>query len=260
MRYLTGSGCQAADPATKAKRLVSSLASASSLGYLMPMNGWSCSTKINAPRPPQTFFLKLQSLGCRAGFISILGFLAFVGAGCQTKVSSTTFSGQAEVPRHVILASGDVVKLTFSAAPELNQSQKVRADGKLSLPLVGEVDAAGKTIGQLQGELIQLYKSQLNNPEMTVSLEASVTTVVVSGAVQRPGKIAFERPTTVFQAIMEAGGPNQFGTLKHVRLVRTVNGVQKSQVMNVNDTLVGLGTKPFYVRDGDVIYVPQTAF
>src|SRR6476646_3912250 len=177
------------------------------------MNGWNCLTRIDALRRLQIFFLKLKSLSRIAGFITTLTFLAFAGAGCQTDTNTTTFSGQADVPRRVILASGDVVKLTFSAAPELNQSQKVRADGKLSLPLVGEVDAAGKTVGQLQGELIQLYKSQLKTPEVTVSLEASVTTVVVSGAVNHPTKIAFERPTTVFQAIMEAGGPSAFGTL-----------------------------------------------
>src|SRR5213076_2954451 len=186
------------------------------------MNGWNCSTRINAPR---TFFLKSQSLSRMAGFISILTFFGLAGAGCQTDANSTTFSGQADVPRRVILASGDVLKLTFSAAPELNQSQKVRADGKLSLPLVGEVDAAGKTIGQLQGELVQLYKSQLKTPEVTVSLEGSVTTVTVSGAVAKPARITFERPTTIFQAIMEAGGPSPYGNLGHVRLVRTVNGV-----------------------------------
>ena len=224
------------------------------------MNRWSCSTRIAAPQPSKTFFLKLQSLSYEAGFLSILTFLVLAGAGCQTDANTTTFSGQAEVPRHVILASGDVVKLTFSAAPELNQSQKVRADGKLSLPLVGEVDASGKTVGQLQSELIELYRSQLKTPEVTVSLDTSLTTVTVSGAVNKPGKVAFERPTTVFQAIMEAGGPSQFGTLKHVRLVRTVNGLQKSQVMNVHEALVGQGTKPFYVRDGDVIYVPQSTF
>jgi protein involved in polysaccharide export with SLBB domain len=224
------------------------------------MNGWNCSNSINARRRLRTFFVRLESLSRRAGFISILTFLAFAGAGCQTDGNTATFSGQADIPQHVILASGDVVKLTFSSAPELNQSQKVRADGKLSLPLVGEVDAGGKTVGQLQGELIQLYKPQLKTPEVTVSLETSVTTVVVSGAVSKPGRIVFERPTTVFQAIMQAGGPSEFGTLKKVRLVRTVNGVQKSQIMNIHDTLVGQGTKPFYVRDGDVIYVPQTPF
>jgi len=221
------------------------------------MNGWSCSTKINAPR---SFFLKLRSLSNPVGLISILTFLALAGVGCQTEVNSTTFSGQAEVPKHVILASGDVVKLTFSAAPELNQAQKIRVDGKLSLPLVGEVDAAGKTIGQLQGELVQLYKSQLKTPEVTVSLEGSVTTVTVSGAVAKPARITFERPTTIFQAIMEAGGPSPYGNLGHVRLVRTVNGVTKSQVFDLHRMLKGEDTKPFYVRDGDVIYVPQSTF
>ena len=158
------------------------------------MNGSSCSTKIEVPRPPRTFFPKLQSLISEAGFISILAFLALAGAGCQTDANTTTFSGQAEVPRHVILASGDVVKLTFSSAPELNQSQKVRADGKLSLPLVGEVDASGKTVGQLQSELIELYKSQLKTPEVTVSLETSLTTVTVSGAVNKPGKLPLRGP------------------------------------------------------------------
>jgi protein involved in polysaccharide export with SLBB domain len=215
---------------------------------------------MNAPRPPRTFFLKLQSLSYGAGFIIILTFLAFAGAGCETNANSTTFSSQADIPRHVILASGDVVKLTFSAAPELNQSQKVRADGKLSLPLVGEVDVAGKTVGQLQSELIELYKPQLKTPEVTVSLETSVTTVTISGAVGKPGKITFERPTTVFQAIMEAGGPSEYGTLRHVRLVRTINGVTKSQIFNLHGMLRGEETKPFYVRDGDIIYVPQSTF
>src|SRR5256714_7664283 len=196
------------------------------------MNGWSCSKKIEVPGPPRTFFPKLQSLSNMVGFISMLTLLAFALAGCETEIHSTTLSGQAEVPKHVILAPGDVVKLTFSAAPELNQSQKIRADGKLSLPLIGEVDAAGKTVGQLQSELMQLYKSQLKTPEVTVSLEASVTSVTVSGAVAKPATITFERPTTVFQAIMEAGGPTAFGNLRSVRLFRTINGVHKSQVFD----------------------------
>src|SRR5438094_3930644 len=221
------------------------------------MNGWSCSTKINAPR---SFFLKLRSLSNPVGLISILTFLAVAGVGCQTEVNSTTLSGQAEVPKHVILASGDFVKLTFSSAPELNQSQKVRADGKLSLPLIAEVDAAGKTVGQLQSDLIQLYKPQLKTPEVTVSLEGSITTVTVSGAVAKPAKFTFERPTTVFQAIMEAGGPNAYGNLGRVRLHRIVNGVQRSQVFDLHGMLNGEDTRPFYVRDGDVIYVPQSTF
>jgi|SRR5438874_7933922 len=218
------------------------------------MNG---STDFGVLQPQRTFLLKLRGLNRIAGFVSILTLLAVAQVGCQTETGQS-LSGQAEVPKHVVLASGDVVKLTFSAAPELNQAQKIRTDGKLSLPLVGEVDAGGKTVGQLQAELIQLYKSQLKTPEVTVSLEASVTTVTVSGAVNKPGRITFERPTTVLQAIMEAGGPSQFGTLKRVRLMRIVNGVQKSQVMDLHDFSKEM--KPFYVRDQDTIYVSQSTF
>src|SRR6516225_12449779 len=59
------------------------------------------------------------------------------------------------------LNPGDVVKISFPAAPELNQTQKVGTDGALSLPLVGEVHAAGKSPAELQNELATLYKPQL---------------------------------------------------------------------------------------------------
>jgi protein involved in polysaccharide export with SLBB domain len=200
---------------------------------------------LDADQCPTNIFSQVPKPESDGGFHQHFDFSRLCWRRLPNGQTPQHFPDRLTFPRHVILASGDVLKLTFSAAPELNQSQKVRADGKLSLPLVGEVDAAGKTIGQLQGDLIQLYKSQLKTPEVTVSLETSLTTVVVSGAVNHPSKIAFERPTTVFQAIMEAGGPSEFGTLKHVRLVRTVNGVQKSQVMNVQDTLIEPGDETF---------------
>src|SRR5437870_8797163 len=60
---------------------------------------------------------------------------------------------QMAAPTSVSLVSGDVIRLTFLGAPDLNQSQKIRTDGKINLPLIGEVDAAGMTIGSLQNEL-----------------------------------------------------------------------------------------------------------
>ena len=203
---------------------------------------------------------KLMTGILQATLVLVAISISLALSSCETTVSSTTFSGQAAPPVRVTLLPGDVIRLTFAGAPELNQAQKIRADGKLSLPLVGEVSAAGKTIGQLQGELAELYKSQLKTSEISVSLESSITTVVVSGAVQKPGKIVFDRPTTVFQAIMESGGPSEFGNLSRVRLVRTVNGVQRGQSMDLRPTLQGAPTRPFYVRDGDIIYVPPSMF
>ena len=167
---------------------------------------------------------------------------------------------QMAAPTSVNLVSGDVIKLTFPGAPELNQSQKIQADGKINLPLIGEVDAAGKTIASLQSELALRYKPQLQSTTVVVTLETAVTQVVVSGAVSRPSKLSFDRPTTIFQAIMEAGGVNEYGSLKRVHLVRIVNGQQHTQLLDLRPTLGGQTTRPYYVRDGDVIYIPSSAF
>jgi polysaccharide export outer membrane protein len=191
-----------------------------------------------------------------AHLLAIATFLAC--AGCQQ--TGGLPPEQAAAPTAVTLVAGDVIKLAFSGAPELNQSQKIRTDGKVNLPLIGEVDASGKTIVSLQSELAQRYKPELKSSTVIVTLESSVIQVVLSGAIGRPGKLTFERPTTIFQAIMEAGGVSEFGSLRNVHLIRLMNNQQQTQVLDLRSTMSGKTTKPYYVRDGDVIYVPRTMF
>ena len=167
---------------------------------------------------------------------------------------------QAAAPPRVNLAAGDVIKISFTGAPEMSQAQKIRADGKLSLPLVGEVYARGKTIPQLRADLIALYQPQLKNSDVVVTLESGITQVYLSGAVSKPGKLTFDRPTTVMQAITEAGGINQFGNSRRVQVIRLINGEEHTQLLDLHPTMKGVTTRPFYVRDGDIISVPQSAF
>jgi polysaccharide export outer membrane protein len=184
---------------------------------------------------------------------------ALLCSGCET-TPSKPLASEAEPPARVTLASGDVIKLTFPGATDLNQSQKIQADGKINLPMIGEVDAAGKNIGSLQNELALRYKPQLKDTTVVVTLESSVINVVVSGAVSKPAKIAFDRPTTVLQAIMEAGGPTEYGSLGNVHLIRLVKGEEHTQKLDLRSTTKGQTTKAFYVRNGDVIYLPQSPF
>jgi polysaccharide export outer membrane protein len=160
----------------------------------------------------------------------------------------------------VILSAGDVVRISFTAAPDFNQTQKIRSDGRISLPQVGEVTAAGKTLARFQNDLKALYSEQIKNTDVVVTLDSAVTQIYLSGSVRSPGKLTFERPTTVLQAIMEAGGINQFGNLRKVHLIRTTNGVQRTQVLDLKPALLGATTKAFYVKNGDIVQVPQTAF
>lgn len=203
----------------------------------------------------RTMHLQLQVLFFRIAVVLASTWLC----GCELPVVNPP-PEQLAAPTSVNLVSGDVIKLVFSGAPELNQSQKIQADGKINLPLIGEVDSAGKTISSLQTELAARYKSQLQSTTVVVTLESSVTQVVVSGAVTKGGKFTFDRPTTVFQAIMEAGGANEYGSLKRVHLIRIVNGQQHTQLLDLRPLESGQTTRPYYVRDGDVIYIPPSPF
>jgi protein involved in polysaccharide export with SLBB domain len=80
---------------------------------------------------------------------------------------------------------------------------------------------------------------------------------VVSGAVQKPGKIVFERPATILEAIMEAGGFTPEADLKKVSVIRIVKGEHYSQVFDLRPILHGKSTPAVYVSNGDVIFVPE---
>ena len=155
------------------------------------------------------------------------------------------------------LVAGDTLRISFPGAPELNQTQKIGTDGKLSLPLVGDVVASGKSVGELQAELVRLYKAQLQDNEVLVSVETRAVPVVISGAVQKPGKVVFERPATVLEAIMEAGGFTPEADLKKVELIRLVKGEHYTQVFDLRPVLRGTPTRATYVSGGDVIFVPE---
>ena len=187
-------------------------------------------------------------------WLKLAALVLLLGNGCQSPQKNR---GQLTSRTPSYLVAGDIVKISFPAAPELNQTQKIGSDGILSLPLIGEVNASGKTVGQLQEELARLYKPQLQDNEVLVSLDTRAVPVVVSGAVQKPGKIVFERPATVLEAIMEAGGFTPEADLKKVSLIRIVKGEHETQLVDLRDVLKGKPIPAIYCSGGDVIYVPE---
>lgn len=160
----------------------------------------------------------------------------------------------------VRLSPGDVLKLSFAEETDMDQVQRIRRDGKISLPFLGEVTAAGKRVIDLQRELIRRYEDQLDNPEVLVTLEHGAGNVIVSGFVNKPGTITFDRPMTVYQVIMEAGGVSDYGSPSNVHLTRIINGVQRTETINLRPSIRGKPLYPEYVQDGDVIYVSRSLF
>lgn len=183
----------------------------------------------------------------------------FVSVGCQNINPPPPIPAEAAASRPSgTLAPGDEISVMFSGAPELNTKQKIQANGKVSLPTIGDVSAAGKSITGFQSELTSRYQPHLQDPGVTVSVETAAAGVYVSGEVLRPGKIPLDRPMTALEAVMECGGFTKFANPKQVIVVRNQGGRSQRYVLNMNEALYGADSSPFYVRTYDVIYVKQS--
>jgi len=158
----------------------------------------------------------------------------------------------------IILRAGDILEVSFPGSANLDSTQQIRRDGKIVLPLVGEVDAAGISPDALQENLIKLYAAQLSSKEVVVSLKSSSFPVFVTGSVIHPGKILSDHPITALEAVMEAGGPDYTtANLKAVKVIRNENGTMKNYKVNLKAVLDGDNTQPFYLKPDDIIYVTE---
>lgn len=188
-----------------------------------------------------------------------LWLLALV-AGCQTKAPQPGGASQQTIaaPEIVTLREGDVLKIAFPGSPTLDTTQQIRRDGKITLPLVGEVQAAGMTTAALQQNLVKLYAPQLSSKEVTVTVASSTFPVFVTGSVVRPGKIMSDHPITALDAIMEAGGFDYTrANLKAVRVIRHEKDRVVNYTLNLKLVLDGKETKPFYLEPSDIVFVPE---
>ena len=192
----------------------------------------------------------------RATFGTALVLIAI--AGCQTTQPKESAEAATEHSETIILREGDVVKINFPGAPNLDATEQIRRDGKISLSLVGDVTAAGLTPAELEQEILKLYSSQLVTKEVTVTLTSSTFPVFVTGAVIRPGKISSDHPITALEAIMEAGGFDYArADLGHVKVIRNEKGGVKNFTVNLKLALQAKQSTPFYLKPSDIVYVPE---
>ena len=121
------------------------------------------------PRLSLAWATARQQLPLSRAAVALMGAMLVSLCSCET-ASPTARVDQVGAATPVVLGAGDVVRISFTAAPDYNQAQKIRADGKISLPQVGEVVAAGKTLAQFESELKAVYKEQIKNTDVVVTV------------------------------------------------------------------------------------------
>ena len=163
----------------------------------------------------------------------------------------------AGVPGYVI-GPADVLSIGFWGEKDLSADVVVRSDGKISLPLLNDVQAAGLTPAELRTDLQRRAAKFVQDPVATVVVkEVNSRKVFVTGMVDKAGAYPLNTPMTVLQLIATAGGFKDFANTKNVMVVRTTGGKKQYFKFNYQDVVHGKrGTEDIQLEPGDTVVVP----
>jgi len=158
-----------------------------------------------------------------------------------------------------VIGANDVLAINVWKEPDISRSVPVRSDGKISLPLVGELTASGQTPLQLEQEITKRLQNYISEPEVTVIVTASKSQKVnIMGMVVRPGAYLLTSSTTVLDAIAMAGGFKDFAKQKSIYVLRQApDGTQKRIPFNYKEVIKGKNPdQNIPLQTGDTLVVP----
>jgi polysaccharide export outer membrane protein len=207
----------------------------------------------------------------RSFSVLLLGIVILM-SGCASKLDATEEAGK-DTTRFATYVEGDYrigvddrVQVTVWRNPELTVTVPVRPDGKISFPLIGDVQAGGNTPSQVGAIIKDKLSAYLREPNVAVILtelrsHEFLSRVRVTGAVRVPRSMPYRQGMTVLDAVLEAGGPNDFASPNRTKLYR--KNKTKTEVIDIDlsDILTkGKLDSNFELRPGDVLTVPQRLF
>ncbi len=158
-----------------------------------------------------------------------------------------------------IIGNGDVLAISVWKQPDLSRSVPVRSDGRISLPLIGELKATGQTPLKLEEEITAKFQPFLAEPEVTVIVEQiNSEKFNVLGRVAKPGSYSLVNPTTVLDAIALAGGCRDFAKHKAIYILRrNPDGSESKLPFNYQDVIKGKNTaQNIDLQPHDTVVVP----
>ena len=181
-------------------------------------------------------------------------------AGAATQGSSATASPSSQsLGENYVIGRDDLLSINVWKETEISRVVEVRPDGKISLPLVGELQASGLQPIELQKQIAERLKSYLSNPEVTVIVqEVRSQKFNVMGQVARPGTYVLDKPMTVLDGLALAGGFRDFAKEKKIYVLRKQpNGTDVRLPFNYKKVVKGQNlAQNVALESGDTIVVP----
>jgi polysaccharide export outer membrane protein len=206
----------------------------------------------------------MKKLPVRVILLITLGAYLAVAGGCTSGVSpiiAAQAGGAQAIPpdqEKYLLGPEDAIEISVWKEPELTKQLVVRPDGKITYPLIGEVQAGGITVKDLQREISKRLEKFVTDVNVTVILlKAQHYKIYVTGKVNKPGDFLVGRPATVMQAIAMAGGLTPFASPGSIIVLRHVGGKEEVYPFNYNQVAKGQGLEQDRtLLPGDVVVVP----
>ena len=183
----------------------------------------------------------------------VVGSLVAVGCASGPKGSDQPLGTEA-------YRIGPSDKLTINVLPEpaMNIEEiPVRPDGKVSIDLIGDVPAAGRTTDEVAADIAQKISAYRESPSVSVQvISPASNTISVIGEVKTPGSFGLERDVRVSEAVALAGGQTEFGATSRVRVVRRDASGTALSLVNLDHIKAGDGSTDMLLRKGDLVVVP----
>jgi polysaccharide biosynthesis/export protein len=178
-----------------------------------------------------------------------------VDAAVKTPVAIPAMPTAAPVdPKTYVIGPEDILAVRVWREPELSSAVQVRPDGKITLPLIGEMDAAGQTPEGLKNKVVEALQEYIVKPDVIVSIQSVQSRkFYITGEVNRPGTFPLVVPTTILEALTNSGGFREFANPKKITILRR----GKILKFNYNEVVKGKNMQQnVQIENGDYIVVP----
>jgi protein involved in polysaccharide export with SLBB domain len=156
----------------------------------------------------------------------------------------------------LLLEPGDAIQIKFQEATDMNDSQTIRPDGRISMPMVGEIMAAGNTPAQLTSILNEKFAAEMQSPKITVIVRSMAgRKIFVGGEVKNQGVYPLATPVSIYEAVLMAGGIlDESAASKKVAVVRFSN---EKRTIYLFDLHSAESIQSFYLQPRDLVFVPK---
>lgn len=212
--------------------------------------------------------LAIESMGCGVTGRVRIGILILCLLGAcagrtpieAPKIEREPLPPAEEATQTYRLQVNDLLEVKFWNLEELDSRVRIRPDGKISLPYVDDVLAAGLTPQELDTQLVSLYSTELANPEITVIVDETGAQVYVGGEVPNEGPVPLTGRLTLLQAVQSAGGFLTTARRREVLLIRRPpDGEPIARSVDLRKVLSGEDpTRDLTLENSDIVFVPRT--